>query len=441
MACQRRNRLYQPSIETGGDRRTSEATFRKAFPAYAKGVKDRGIRLSSTDPERRSVIVYRDALLPPSQTFIQAQAGAMQRFRVVFAGSRSVPGGLDLGAPSSTLQSISSSSLAMICNEARFKILRNVPGRWLADLARHSPALIHAHFGPDAVFSTAISEALAVPLVATFHGYDITMRPSSSLPFALYSTQLRRLFRRAGLIIAISKFIQGRLLDRGCPPGKVLVHYIGVDTKFFSARQEERETIILFVGRLVEKKGGEDLIRAMAIVNGRIPQLRLVIVGDGPLRSRLEALAASLRVSAEFVGSNPREEVRAWMNRASVFCGPSREVPSGDAEGLGLVFLEAQSMGLPVVSTFHGGIPEAVCHEETGILVSPGNIEQLAAAIIRLGSSRSLRDAMGDRGRSFVRSSFDLATQTLKLEEHYDQMLSATSQQGTRNPAGHPKLH
>ena len=103
------------------------------------------------------------------------------------------------------------------------------------------------------------------------------------------------------------------------------------------------------------------------------PAAELVVIGDGPLRPDYEALAAGLGVRCRFLGTQPPAVVREWMARAAVFCVPSVVAASGDAEGFGIVFIEAQAMGLPVVSTLSGGIPEAVKHGETGLLVAERN--------------------------------------------------------------------
>jgi glycosyltransferase involved in cell wall biosynthesis len=203
-----------------------------------------------------------------------------------------------------------------------------------------------------------------------------------------------------------------------------VVHHIGVDTSVFRPDPDIiREPIVLFVGRLVEKKGCAHLIRAMARVQEAVPDVRLLIIGEGPLRRELERLAESTLRRYEFLGAQPGGVVRTWMNRAKIFCGPSITAASGDAEGFGLVFAEAQAMALPVVSSFTGGVPEAVAHEETGFLVKEGDETALAHALERLLSDASLWNRFSVAGPERVGRLFNLETQTTRLEALYLQVL------------------
>lgn len=227
------------------------------------------------------------------------------------------------------------------------------------------------------------------------------------------------------LFLAVSKYIKGRLVDVGFPPEKVVVHYNGVDTGLFRPDPEtEREPVVLFVGRLVEKKGCEYLVRAMARVQEDVPEAELVAIGTGPLRAQLEELARKTLRRYRFLGALPPEEVRAWMGRSSVLSVPSVTASTGDAEGFGLVFAEAQAMGLPVASFDGGPIPEVVAHGETGFLAPERNWEVLAGYISRVLRDENLRRQMGERGVDRVREKFDLRERTSALEEIYASVLS-----------------
>src|SRR5262249_33500233 len=160
-----------------------------------------------------------------------------------------------------------------------------------------------------------------------------------------------RLQRGAAKFLCVSDFVRQKLLARGFPPEKTEVHYIGVDTAFFQPEATvPRSKLVLFVGRLVENKGCDFLLRAMGAVQVTQPDAELVVIGDGHLQGRLENQAAELHLrNYRFLGMQPPAVVREWLNRARVFCVPSVEIASGASEGFGLVFAEAQSMGVPVV--------------------------------------------------------------------------------------------
>src|SRR5262249_21560415 len=158
------------------------------------------------------------------------------------------------------------------------------------------------------------------------------------------------------------------LLEQNVPPDKVIVHYIGVDTSFFSPRGAEAERMVLFVGQLSERKGPQYVIQAMAEVQQQYPDVKLVLIGDGPLRGNLEQHAkASLR-KYRFLGAQPPEAIREWMDRASMFAAGSVKIDSGGEEAFGMVFAEAQAMQKPVVAFASGGVVEAVEHGQTGFL-------------------------------------------------------------------------
>jgi glycosyltransferase involved in cell wall biosynthesis len=261
-----------------------------------------------------------------------------------------------------------------------------------------------------------LARALGVPLVVTLHGADITVRGAAE--------RYRALAEQAAAFICVSGFIRDRALEAGLPAEKLRVHYIGIDRKLFVPAPEGVEpTGVLFVGRLVEKKGCEYLIRAMAEVQRAHPDASLTVVGDGPLRPALEQEAARLGVDVQFLGILPPDAVKLELRRASVFCVPSVEATNGDCEGLGMVFIEAAAMGVPVVSTRHGGIPEAVSDGNTGLLVPEKDVLSLAAALERTLRDVSFRQQLSVEGQRFVERRFDLAGQTAGLETLYDEVV------------------
>jgi colanic acid/amylovoran biosynthesis glycosyltransferase len=169
----------------------------------------------------------------------------------------------------------------------------------------------------------------------------------------------------------------------------------------------------------------------MAEVQCHNPAARLVVIGDGPLRPQYEALSAALGVSCRFLGTQSSRVVKDWMALASVFCVPSVTAASGDAEGFGMVFIEAQAVGLPVVSTVSGGIPEAVRDGETGLLVKERDPRALAQAILRLLQGDVLWQSFSLAGRRNVETHFDLARQTGRLEKIFERLLTEPYQTET----------
>jgi glycosyltransferase involved in cell wall biosynthesis len=280
----------------------------------------------------------------------------------------------------------------------------------------------------DAVSTIPIAESLGIPLIVTFHGWDATVRDDvfrrRSIALNLYVRRRPKLARAAVRVLCVSEFVRRQVLEKGFSPDKTMVHYIGIDLrKFIPDPTIERKPIVLFVGRLVEKKGCEYLIQAMEIVQSKVEDAELVVIGDGPLRKRLEHEAGSRLRLFRFLGGCSAEVVREWMRKASVFSTPSVVAESGDAEGFGMVFAEAQAMGLPVASFASGGIPEAVEHGVTGLLAPERDTDVLANNIVTLLTDKSLWRRFRAAGQERVKRLFDLEKQTAKLEQVYEEVL------------------
>ena len=292
-------------------------------------------------------------------------------------------------------------------------------------------ALIHAHFGPNGVYAMALADKLKIPFVVTFHGYDITLtrqaiwRTGKLLYYQLLFHE-EELKRKASVFIAVSNFIRNKLLEHGYPQEKIIRHYIGVDTlKFSPSNQKTDERYILCVGRHTEKKGIDLLLRAFARIAVKHPSVKLLQVGRGELTAKLKKLTRQLGIDqrVRFLGAQPHEMVLQLMQQAEIFALPSQTAKSGECEGLPMVILEASACGVPVVSTYHSGIPEAVIDRETGFLVSEKDHKSLAEKLDLLLSDRFLGQQMGQQGRELIKERFDIRKQTIELEAIYDSLM------------------
>ena len=371
-----------------------------------------------------AVVVYCDHLLLFSQTFVLAQGEGLQQFTPYYVGSRLVK---DLTLPAERTLVVNRGGTLGKVREVPHKFWGIAP-TFYRRVQQLDPVLIHAHFGVGGALALPLKRRLKVPMLVTFHGFDATVKDEyarhSYYGLRVYLKRKQALKHQAQLFITVSEFIKGKLLEQGFPSDKLLVHYIGVDTETFQADPDvPREPLVLFVGRLVEKKGCEYLIRAMSKVQAVMPEANLVVIGDGPLRPILEQLAAKTLRRYRFLGVQPAESVQTWMNRASVFSVPSITAASGDAEGFGIVFAEAQAMGLPVVSFASGGIPEAVAHSKTGFLVAERDSDGLAAYILQLLKDKELWQCFSQKSQERVLTKFNLHSQTRALEDIYKAVL------------------
>lgn len=382
------------------------------------------ITLEATGCEDKPVVfVYADPLLPPSETFILGQGEALEGFTPYYIGPKWLERlGLEM-PPERTLAINGIPGQIGRIREAPFRYCGVAPF-YFRRLRKLQPVLLHAHFGPGGLRALGLAEWLGIPLITTFHGFEATMTDAFALRAKYghrhYVRRRHVLAQRGQLFIAVSQFIKSKILEQGFPEGKTVVHYTGVDTEFFKAdRGIVRDPVVLFVGTLHEGKGCEFVIRAVAKVQSTIPEVELVIIGNGPLRSRLEQLAKGELRRCKFLGTQPREIVRHWMNRARVFSTASVTAKSGWTEGFGMVFAEAQAMCLPVASFASGGIPEVVAHGETGLLAKERDWEGLADNLRTLLLNWETWRRMSEAGRARVELLFNLKRQTAVLEELY----------------------
>ena len=383
---------------------------------------------------KSSALIFRTQSLARSETFIRSQAEAMTKYRPFYVGWRRVDG-LELPDEASWV-AIPAVPLA---NGAK-----QIPDAWPRSRMSLPASIALATSRPRAFWADACAamplvKRLRLPLVVTFHGYDVTVNDQTMRQWRTgrhFLAHRAALANTGAIFIAVSQFIKKRLLELNFPESRIVVHYIGVDIrKFHPTANIPREPLVLFVGRLVEKKGCSFLLNAMSQVRSRVPGARLTIVGDGPERAALEREAREHFPLAQFLGSQPPEAVRSWMARASVFCVPSVTAKDGDSEGFGIVFVEAQACGTPAVSFSSGGIPEAIAHGDTGFLAQEHDIAGLAEYISLLLSNRDLWMRFSTAGRRRVETLFDLHKQTRLLEGFYDQLNQTPSQKGSKNSA------
>jgi colanic acid/amylovoran biosynthesis glycosyltransferase len=369
-----------------------------------------------------TVAVYRWSVLAPSETFIRNQALALRRWSAVFVGEQrrqglELPRGrVELATPGRRPERV-----------VRRRVLRRDGfERLVARCRERRVALVHAHFGPDGLSGLRLSRVLGVPLVVTFHGYDAMIHDAAleaaggSLAEFLHGRA--ELFAESAMLVAVSGAVADELISRGAPAAKVRVHHIGVPVGLPPERSE-RERTVLFVGRHVEKKGLGDLIDAMGLVLREIPDARLLVIGDGPLRAGFEARARALGGAVRFAGWLGPAAIRREMERAGVLCVPSRRGSDGDAEGLPMVICEAGERGLPVVATRHSGIPEIVVDGRTGLLAEEGDVAGLARRLVMVLGDPGLGRRMGAAARGTVERDFDVARQSALLDGLYDEAI------------------
>jgi len=277
--------------------------------------------------------------------------------------------------------------------------------------------VIYCHFGPNGVIGSYINDLLpGSTLVTVFHGYDL-----SQYLVGKRENPYERLFHRGRLFLPISGHWHKKLLELGCQAEKIKVHHMGIDVNRFQPVEKEAAPLcrLLTIGRLVEKKGTRYALEALARLADRDIPFEFKVVGDGPLRQELEDLSQSLGLKEQvsFLGPRRGDEIAALFGETDIFLLPSVTAQNGDQEGIPVVLMEAQAMGIPVVSTLHTGIPELVVHEGSGYLVPERDSEALAHRLEYLATHPALWPAMGKKGREIVENHFNIDTLNRQLAE------------------------
>ncbi len=286
--------------------------------------------------------------------------------------------------------------------------------------------VILCHFGHVALEVERLRElgAITGKLVTVFHAYDLTVLLGEQGE-GVYE----QLFRQGDLFLPISRHWKQRLTDLGCPQERLAVHHMGIDTgrfPFAERRLEAGEDVTLVsVARLVEKKGLEHAIRAVATLRDRKLPVSYTIAGDGPLRAQLQGLTRELGLDREvkLLGPIDQDEVGRLLSKADVLVAPSVTAKNGDQEGIPVSIMEGMALGLPVVSTWHSGISELVDDGVSGYLVPEGDSDMLADRIGRLIAEPQRRADMGHAGRRIVERDFDVDRLNDQLADRLESLL------------------
>ncbi|MEM6367728.1 MAG: glycosyltransferase [Myxococcota bacterium] len=271
-------------------------------------------------------------------------------------------------------------------------------------------ALVVAHFGPQGLDALDLRRLgrLEGPLAVVFHGFDM-----STFIEREGEDVYQELFEEARHLLPISERWRKRLLELGAPAERIGIHRMGVDLQAFDyepRRWSRGEALrLVSVARLVEKKGLQIAIPAVAELAKEVPDLSWDVIGDGPMKDELAELASRYRAPVVFHGARPHDEVRTRLAAAHLLLAPSLTASTGDQEGIPVALMEAMASGLPIVTTRHSGIPELV-RPGTGRMADEGKVDALLA---------ELRAALDDA--KYGRWPDILAKARARVAEEFDQ--------------------
>jgi glycosyltransferase involved in cell wall biosynthesis len=403
------------------------------------------------------VAVYREMLLNYNEVYVRTEVEALRRYRGFFVGShrvrevdlpedrtvtlrehyRAIDRVLDplvtrigkrmeaFGPLSVVGRVLTRGSIVGRASEYAFQV-HGVSPALVRELRARRPVVLHAFTGVSGAHALPLARKLGIPLVVTFGGYEVTATDDDirqgRTRGRVYLRRREAMKRQVQLIITVSEFLSRQAVERGWPPGKIVVRHRGIDTERFTPEGapplSARAPIVFFAGRLIQVKGTAYLLRAMSEVQAHVPGAELVVAGAGELRRALEREARELGVRVRFLGQVTPEVMRACYAEAQVYCVPSITAETGQQEALSNALLEAMAAGLPVVASASGGIPEAV--GQSGLLVPERDAGALATALLAVLSDPALRESIGAAARRRITTHFELSKQSSQLEELYD---------------------
>ena len=290
-------------------------------------------------------------------------------------------------------------------------------------LERRPVDLMHIYFGHTGVHLLPLVREWKGRCVVSFHGMDIQPRPGQ----VGYDAQMRELLEAVPLVLARSRSLMEGLVRLGCPVEKIRLNRTGIPLGDFPFAQRPLPADggwrFVQACRLIEKKGLRTAVRAFARFHAVNPRARFIIAGEGPMRREIGEYARECGVgeAVELRGFLSQQELASLYAESHVFLHPSEMPPDGNQEGVPNSMLEAMATGLPVLATRHGGIPEAVTHERTGLLVAERDDEGLHRAMVQLTDDSELLYVYGQAAARAVREEFEQGRAIERLEGFYDE--------------------
>jgi radical SAM protein with 4Fe4S-binding SPASM domain len=395
------------------------AEMRLSFPSIIQGNVLAAQKLAELLKEKPKVLYLRAHWLPLSERFIydelsclrdhaavvlclRHEYGHEQKFDLLFKDKFSVLWQKDYPLIAPGKSGLYEEMLEWALGEIRSRDIR----------------ILHAQFLSDAMFFLELKRRSGLPLVVSVRGYDL---------YANGVAQYDKVFVAADVFLARSEIMKSDLIKKGCAPKKIIVQHSGINVPdgIVLKKSLSKDIRILMAGRFVEKKGTVLGIRIFEKLCKKFNNLKLLIVGNGPLKDEVILAAQQSLVSSKitFCGEAPNTKVLELMKRCHILLHPSVTASNGDKEGIPGVLMEAMANGLFVVASDHGSIPEIVEHQKTGLLFKEGDIEDAVLKMSVAIKNINRLDVFKRNAFNKVKEGFDVVQGTAQLGSIYDGLL------------------
>jgi colanic acid/amylovoran biosynthesis glycosyltransferase len=379
-----------------------------------------------------TVVHFSNIFLRPTETFIYNQLKYASSFKPIFLCRKQIKSPFDL----QDIQIIQKNSCLPTRIEnrivAKCEYFGYVPyivsKPFKLALQNISPSIIHAHFGPNGSFILKPSIQNKIPIITSFYGYDVNPIHFTKKKWLFKNSTYKKLKSAGNNFLVMSKDMKNDLLNIGFPEERILIHHHGLDVDEFyfgdrSLEIKKDKIKFLQLGRLVQKKGQINVLKALKILKEarKDKNIELTFVGSGNCLDELKKYVQEndLIKYVTFYEHINHEELLQIFKDHDIFIHPSIKTSNGEKEGIPTSILEAMSSGMPIISTYHAGIPEAISNGEEGILVQENDTESLAEAMFSLANNSQMQKSMGNKAILKVRRNYDIKNQIKNLETIY----------------------
>jgi colanic acid/amylovoran biosynthesis glycosyltransferase len=359
-----------------------------------------------------------------TETFIVNQVNTIKNFNVIVATIKNT-GNLECNK-----KILEPDRISFLSRSAKYlsrKTLMNLHNK-LKDIKID---LIHTHYIVDAIYFSRFTKLFNVPKICSAYGYDVSSFPNHFLGLPKYF--MKKIFMEYDFFLAMSEDMKQDFLDLGCPEEKIIVHYYGTDIrKFYKPRSKYQfngKFKILSVGTIEEKKAQHLVIEALNLINQYFQNFEYHVVGSGDYLDLCMEKVKKYNLTDKvffhgYIHYNDRRLIE-FYNNSDIFILPSITLKDNDKEGIPGTIVEAMASGLPVISTYHAGIPSIIENRKEGILVKEKDVQGLAAAILELAKNEHLRENLGKNAQKRAMEELDLYKGTEKLEKIYEEVINS----------------
>lgn len=299
-------------------------------------------------------------------------------------------------------------------------------GDFMRSLRREKIDCVLAEYGPTGVGVLNVCRTLNLPLLVHFHGYDA----SKHQILEQYKAEYKDMFRYTSAVIVVSRTMQKKIEELGCPAEKLWYSPYGPQSRFLTMKPSLDQKLFISLGRFVDKKAHYYTILAFNEVLRIHPDARLVIAGDGVLLNTCINLVRNMKIehAVEFPGVITHDEFENYLKVARAYVQHSITSLDGDMEGTPVSVMEASAAGVPVISTRHAGIPDVIIDGETGLLVDEHDVEGMSKHMLRVLEDKKFAEKLGASGKLFISENFS-------REKHLD-LISQAIRKSLVNDAG-----